>query len=148
MLIMLAQVRPDFLEVCIARGPCWGGTSGSACALSRRDLWPFATPSPLAWQRPSSRPRCKWWAQSGWCERLLIVWRWTCSTQEVGCVVVVDVGIVPVVGGNPWRTGVFLPLPASGPLSILNAHFLSHPCSGRDWVILFTRLFVLLYPSR
>ena len=29
------------------------------------------------------------------------------------------------------------PLPASGPLSILNAHFRPHTCSRHDWMIIF-----------
>ena len=100
------QVRPGFLELC---RPCWCGSSGSGRALSlslslslsRHDLWPFATPLPLAWQRPSSPvqsvnevedPRAGWRIRRG-CQ--CVKGCWLCGDglappmQEVSCVVMV-----------------------------------------------------------
>ena len=122
---MLPQVRR------ITRGPCWCGASSSGLALSRRDLWPFTTPPPLAWQRPSSpvRTQVEWRAQSCWRRSCQCV-RWTCSTNAgselcgrrhcvpSGCTVLLAGGSDKIY----WRTAHPL---ASGSL---NAHFrLAHP---------------------
>ena len=134
----------------------WSRVSWSGCALSLRELWPFATPPPLAWQRPSS-PRLEWRARRRGCQWLLIVWRWTLAGSVVvvwvwcGCggmsstsLCAFNLGLIGIVCrlqvGFRWLVkifwlleeqdgavvGVFWPLPsspASGPLSILNAHF-------------------------
>ena len=85
---MLVQGGAGFLELCIARAP----RMACARAFSWFDLWPFAMPTPLAWQRPSSlvRTRVERQAESGWrkgCQcvtscwlcgpcRKLVMWLW------------------------------------------------------------------------
>ena len=69
-LIMLAlklQVRPGFLELCIARMLCWCGGSGRT--LCRHDFWyhaPSIGPPVLFSQLMNWRTQVEWWAQSGW----------------------------------------------------------------------------------
>ena len=149
------QVRPGFLELCISRGPCW---CGSVRALSRVDLCLFATPPPLSWQGPVQSMRWRTQVQL-WAEHVIVdcvevdllhphrLW-W----DVIVCLLVLTrlCCALFVTSGGRWKFlgewasfrnrmvllwACLLPLtsgPASGPLSILNAHFrleLPHPCN-------------------